>query len=454
MNIQFETSENVNGRITLTVEMADIQPEYDKILKDYRRRANIPGFRPGNVPMSLIKRQVGPQAKMDSLNKLVGKKMYEYFDTNHIHTLGSPLPSSEQTPVDMESDGPFVFAFDVAICPELKVAMNGETTMDYYHISIDDKIIDQQANFYSRRHGEYVKADEYDPDKNDMLKGDLRQLDDDGNTLEGGITVSEAVLMPEYIKVDEQKKLFDGAKLGDVVTFNPRKAYPDHVAEVASLLRIKEEEVATAASDFSFQITEIERYEPAKVDQALFDKVYGEGKVTSEEEFRAHIADELKPQLQANSDQKFLEDVRKECERQTESAVFPEALLKRILLEANKDKGEEFVEKNFAGSITQLRWQIIKEQLAEENGVKVEDADLKAAAKERVRMQFAQYGITNAPEEYVEQYATDMLKNRKEIDELADQALDGKLTAALKGVVKLNEKTVTLDEFRELVKQA
>lgn len=452
MNIQFETSENVNGKLTLTVEMADIQPEYDKILKDYRKRANVPGFRPGNAPMALIKRQVGPQAKMDALNKLVGREMYKYFEDNKIHTLGQPMPNSEQVPVDVESDGPYVFVFDVAVRPQLNVKIDGDTTIDYYNIAIDDKLIDQQVDSYARRHGEYVKAEEYDPAKNDMLKGDLRQLDEAGNTLEGGITVSEAVLMPEYIKVDDQKKLFDGVKLGDIVTFNPRKAYPENDAEIASLLKLKKEEVAGVESDFSFQVTEIQRYEPAKVDQALFDKVYGEGKASSEEEFRALVAEEMKPQLAMNGDYKFLEDLRKEGERQAEGVAFPEAMLKRLLQDSNPDKSAEDIEKNFANSLNYLRWQLIKEDLAEKNGIKIEEADLKEAARGRVRMQFAQYGMSNVPDEYVNQYADDMLKKQESRSELVDEALDHKLIAVMKGVVKLNEKTVTLDEFREMMK--
>lgn len=450
MNIQFETSENVNGKLTITVEDADIQQEVSKILKDYRKRANIPGFRPGNAPMGLIKRQVGQQAKMDAINKFVGNAMYKYFDDNKIKTLGQPMPDPSHTPVDMEADGPYIFKFDVAIRPEFSVNIDANTAIDYYNIAVDDELIGQQVDSYARRHGEYVKAEAYDPDKNDMLKGDLRQLDADGNTLEGGITLSEAVLMPEYIKVDDQKKLFDGAELGDIITFNPRKAYPDNDTELASLLHLDKEEAAKIESDFSYQITEIQRYEPAKVDQALFDKVYGEGEVSSTEEFRTRIADELKPQLTVNSDYKFLEDLHTECERQTEGVAFPEALLKQMLMEANKDKGEEYVERNFAGSLRQLKWQLIKEQLAETNGIKVDDSDLKAAARARVRMQFAQYGMSEVPEEYINKYADDMLKKRENIDEFVDHALDGKLIAKLKGVVKLNEKTVTLNEFRQM----
>lgn len=453
MNIQFETAEQVNGKLTITLEMADIQPEMDKMLKDYRKRANIPGFRPGMAPMSLIKRQVGPQAKVDASNKVLGREMYKYLDDNKIEYFAQPMASADQTPVDIEKDGPYVFMFDLALRPKMDVTVDEKTAVDYYNVAADDKLIDQQIDAYARRHGEYQKGDVYDAAKNDLLKGDLRQLDADGNTLEGGITVSEAVLMPEYIKVDEQKNLFEGAKPGDIITFNPRKAYPENDAEIASLLKLKKEEVAGLESDFSYQVTEIQRFEPAKVDQSLFDKVCGEGKVSSLDEFRKHIEEELKPQLATNGDYKFLEDIRKICEEQTASVVFPEALLKRILKDANKDKDEEFVEKNFAASLSHLKWQLIRENIAEKQGIKVEQSDLKDAARARVRMQFAQYGMSEVPEEYVNQYADEMLKKREQVDEFVDQALDRKLIDKLKTVVKLTEKTVTLDEFRKLMEE-
>lgn len=452
MNILFENPDKVNGLMTVTVEEADFKDDVEKTLKDYRKKANFPGFRPGMVPMGLIKKQFGASVKMDTLNKFVGEKIYTYIKDNKIQMLGEPLPSEKQEPVDIEKDGPYTFMFDIAVAPEFKIELNGDTKLAYYNIKADDKLIDQQVDMFASQLGSYEKADSYDSEQRDMLKGDLRELDADGNTKEGGITVDGAVMMPEYIKVEDQKKLFDNAKPGDIIAFNPRKAYPDNDAEVASLLKIDREAVKSMDSDFSYQVIEISRFKKAEVNQEMFDHVFGKDAVKSEEEFRARIAEGLKPQLQANSDYKFLIDVRKYAEDAVGELTFPDALLKRVMLLNNKDKGEEYVEKNYDESIRQLKWHLIKEQLVAVNNIKVEDADVKAAAKEAARMQFAQYGMNNVPDEYLDNYAGEMLKKRDSAAGFVDSAVENKLVQALKGVVTLDEKTVTLDEFNELMK--
>lgn len=452
MNILFENPDKVNGLMTVTVEDADFKDNVEKTLKDYRKRANFPGFRPGMVPMGLIKKQFGPSVKMDTLNKYVGEQIYNYIRENMIQMLGEPLPSEKQEPVDIEKDGPYTFMFDIAVAPEFKIELNGDTKIAYYDIQADDKLIDQQVDMFASQLGSYEKADSYDGEQRDMLKGDLRELDAEGNTKEGGITVEGAVMMPEYIKVDDQKKLFDNAKPGDIITFNPRKAYPDNDSEVANLLKINRDAVKDVEADFSYQVIEINRFKKADVNQALFDQVFGKDTVKSEEEFRGKIAEGLKPQLQANSDYKFMLDVRKYAEDKVGELTFPDALLKRIMLLNNKDKGEEYVEKNYDESIKQLKWHLIKEQLVAANNIKVEDADVKAAAKEAARMQFAQYGMNNVPEEYLDNYADEMLKKRDSAANFVDSAVEKKLVDALKGVVSLDKKTVTLDEFNELMK--
>lgn len=452
MNILFENPDKVNGLMTVTVEEADFKDDVEKTLKDYRKKANFPGFRPGMVPMGLIKKQFGASVKMDTLNKFVGEKIYTYIKDNKIQMLGEPLPSEKQEPVDIEKDGPYTFMFDIAVAPEFKIELNGDTKLAYYNIKADDKLIDQQVDMFASQLGSYEKADSYDGEQRDMLKGDLRELDADGNTKEGGITVDGAVMMPEYIKVEDQKKLFDNAKPGDIIAFNPRKAYPDNDAEVASLLKIDREAVKSMDSDFSYQVIEISRFKKAEVNQEMFDHVFGKDAVKGEEEFRARIAEGLKPQLQANSDYKFLIDVRKYAEDAVGELTFPDALLKRVMLLNNKDKGEEYVEKNYDESIRQLKWHLIKEQLVAANNIKVEDADVKAAAKEAARMQFAQYGMNNVPDEYLDNYAGEMLKKRDSAAGFVDSAVENKLVQALKGVVTLDEKTVTLDEFNELMK--
>ncbi len=453
MNIQFEAPDKVNGQMTITLETADYQPEVEKTLKDYRKRANIPGFRPGQAPMGMIKRQFGPSVKVDAINKMLGEKLYEYVRENKIQMLGEPLPSEQQEQLDFESDQPLTFKFDIAVAPQFEASLSGKDKVPYYNINVDDKLIDQQVEMYQSRAGEYEKVETFDPEQRDMLKGDLRELDAAGNVKEGGIEVADAVLMPQYMKVDDQKKLFDGSKLGDIITWNPRKAYPESDVEVSSLLKIQKEEVAEHTGDFTYQITEISRFKKAEVNQQLFDQIFGEGTVKSEKEFREMIAGQIAQQFKADSDYKFLLDVRAHVEKKVGKLEFPEAILKRVMIQNNKDRKDaaEFVEKNFEASIKELGWHLMKEQLVAANGIKIEDDDLKAVAKEAARAQFAQYGMSNIPDEYLDNYAADMLKKKENIDGLVDRAVDVKLTAALKGVVKLDEKAISLEDFQKMI---
>ena len=216
MNISFENPDKINGVLKITIEKDDYQGEVDKTLKNYRKQANIPGFRQGQAPIGMIKRQFGMQVKMDVINKILGEKLNGYIIDNKIAMLGNPLPNEAQVEQDLEKDGPFEFIFDIAVAPEINIEINGNDEIDHYSIEVDDKLVDQQVDMFRSRAGHYDKVEEYDAAQNDMLKGDLRELDADGNAKEDGIVVEQAVLMPEYIKVEDQKSLFDGAKLGSV----------------------------------------------------------------------------------------------------------------------------------------------------------------------------------------------------------------------------------------------
>ena len=450
MNIQFECNDKVNGLMTITIESADYQELVDKKLKDYRKKAQMPGFRPGMVPMGLIKKQYGTAVKVDEVNRLLGEKIYEYVRENKIQMLGEPLPNEEkQQPQDLAGDGPFTFVFDIAVAPDFKAELTDKDTIDYYEITVDDKMIDDQVQMFQSQAGEFVEAQEWSG--NDTLTGDLRQLDAEGNTLEGGIEAAGGMVMPSYVKGEDEKKKFDGAKPGDIIIFNPKKAYPDNDAEVAALLKVDKEKVKDLDSDFSYQITSIRHFQPHAIDQELFDRVFGEGNVKDEKDFRQKIADSIKPQLAANSDFRFLADVRKYMEKKVGELTFPEALLKRVMLNNNKDKGADFVEKNFEGSIAELKWHLIKEQLVNAANIKVEDADLKQVAKGAVRQQFAQYGMNNVPDDVVENYAEEQLKKRENIEGLVERAIDLKLMQALKQVVKLNTKKVTFEDFNKTI---
>ena len=452
MKITFDCADKINGLLTMTVEPADYQEQVEKTLKSYRKKAQVPGFRPGMVPMGLIKKQYGTAVKVDEVNKLMGEKLYEYIRENKIQMLGEPLPNEEkQVPQDFEKDGELTFVFDIAVAPEFKAELTGRDKVDYYTITVDDKLIDQQVEMYASQGGEFVKAEVFSG--NDTITGDLRELDKKGNTKEGGITTEGGMVMPAYIKAEDQKKLFEGAKVGDIITFNPKKAYPDNDAEVAALLKVDKEQVKDLKADFSYQITEIRHFQPAEVNQALFDRVFGEGTVKDEKAFREKIAEMLKAQLVSNSDYKFMLDVRAHMEKKVGDVTFPEALLKRVMLQNNKDKDADYVEKNFEGSIKELKWHLIKEQLVAANEVKVEDADVKAVAKDAIRQQFAQYGMSNVPDDVLENYAAEQMKKRENVEGFVDRAVEQKLVEKLKTVVKLTKKSVSLADFNKLMQE-
>ncbi|ATV26585.1 trigger factor [Prevotella intermedia] len=455
MKISFENPDKLNGLLTIVVEEADYKEEVEKALKDYRKRANIPGFRPGQVPMGLLKRQVGPQVKMDAINKILGENLQKYIVDNKIHMLGQPMASETQEAVELEKPAPYTFKFDIAVAPEFSIELTNKDTIDYYEIKVDDKLIDQQVEMFASRAGHYDKAEEFEPEKRDMLKGDIRELDENGNTLEGGITVEGAVMMPQYIKVDDQKKLFDGSKLGDIITFNPRKAYPEGDAEIASLLKIDRKEVENHTGDFSYQITEISRFVNAENNKELWDSVYGaEANINDEAAFRAAIAEGISKQLERDSDYKFMQDLRAYADKKVGDLQFPDTLLKRVMLANNEDKGAEFVEKNYEPSIKELKWHLVRDQIAKANNIQVEDADIRESAAQMARAQFAQYGMNNVPDEYVNNYVEEMMKKRENIDSFIEAALDRKLSVALKSVVKLKKKSVSLDEFNKLMMPA
>lgn len=449
MKVSFENPDKINGLLTITVEEDDYKSEVEKTLKDYRKKANVPGFRPGQVPMGMIKRQFGSAVKMDAVNKIVGEQINKYIADNKINMLGQPLASEAQQPQDLEKEAPYTFIFDIAVAPEFDIELTAKDKIDYYDITVDDALIDRQVEMFASRLGKNADVEEYAD--GDVVKGDLRELDEKGNTKENGLTVEAAMVMPEYIKAAAQKKLFKGAKVGDVITFNPRKAYKDRDAELASLLKVGKDKLAEHEGDFSYQITNIQRFENHPVDQELFDQTFGKGQVKDEKEFRAKIAEGLKKQLEMDSDYKFLQDVRKYAEEKVGQLTYPDALLKRVMKENNKEKNQEFIDKNYEASIRELTWSLIRNKLSEKAQVKVNDDDVRNAARETARVQFAQYGMNNVPDEYVNNYADQLLKKQESVQQFVDRAVDLKLIEAIKKIVKLNKKSISLDDFNKMM---
>ena len=449
MNVSLQNIDKVSALLTVKLEKADYQPQVDKSLKNIRQKAQVPGFRPGMVPMSLVKKMYGKSVIADEVNKLLSEKVYEYIKENNVNILGEPMPNEEKQPdIDFDTMEEFEFVFDIALAPEFKAEVSSQDKVDYYTIEVTDEMVENQIKAYTQRNGKYEQVEAYE--ENDMLKGLLAELDEEGNTKEGGIQVEGAVMMPSYMKNDEQKAIFANSKVNDVLVFNPDAAYEGNAVEIASLLKIDKEAAAEVKSNFSFQVEEVTRFVNGELNQELFDQVFGKDAVKTEEEFRAKVKESIAAQFVADSDYKFLIDVRKVLADKVGKLEFPDALLKRVMLMNNKDKGEEFVNENYDKSIEELTWHLIKEQLVKENDIKVEQDDVINMAKEATKAQFAQYGMLTIPDDILENYAKEMLKKKESIDGLVNRVVETKLAAALKGKVTLENKTVSMEEFNKM----
>ena len=441
MNISVENIDKVNAVMTAVVEPADYTEKYEKAIKDAKKKMNMPGFRPGMVPVGLIKKQFGVSILAEEVNKILQDGLFNYIRENKINMLGEPLPTEENNNVDLKEGESFTFKFELAIAPEFEVKLTKKDKVDYYNVEVTDQMVDNQVDMYRQRGGKYDQVDSYED--NDMVKGVITELN-----VETPVTAENVVMLPKYFKNDDQKKLFDGVKVNDVVTFNPSVAYDNNEAELTSLLKVEKEDALNHKGEFTFQVTEITRFVLGPLDQELFDTVFPGDEVKTEADFRAKVKELIEDQFKKDSDYKFILDVRKYVTEKVGKLEFPEDKLKKILLANVGD--QEKVDAQFEKSIEELTWHLIKEQLVEMTGVKVDDNDVKEMAKEVTRMQFAQYGMLNIPEEYLESSVTEMLKKRETVDNLIDRCIEVKLGAALKEKVGLKESTVSAEDFNKM----
>lgn len=451
MNVSLNNIDATKGIVKLEIVKADYADKVEKSLRSFRQKANVPGFRKGMVPMGMVKKMYGKHVLVEEINKLVSENLYGYIRESKLNILGEPLPNeTEQKEINFDTQEDFEFCFDVALAPEIKIELSKNDRVPYYQVLIDDEMVAKQVEAYQANFGSYDQASEVE--EKDLVKGTLAELEN-GTPKEGGIVVEDAVLMPMYIKEEAEKAKFIGATANTVVVFNPNTAFEGAAEEIASLLKVDKEAVAGITGDFSFEIKEVTRHKGAELNSELFDKVFGEGVVSSEEEFKGKIREALLEQFTPQGDFKFLTDTRELLVEKAGELAFPEELLKRWLLVANDKNTKEKVDEDYPQIIEDLKYHLIKEALVKENNLKVEDGDIENFAKRVAKAQFAQYGMLSVPEAVLDNYAKDMLKNKQTLQNILDRAVEEKLAGWLKEQVELDIKEVSVDEFNKLFEE-
>ncbi len=452
MNVSHQNTDNLNAVISIEISKADYQDKVDKSLRAYGQKANIPGFRKGKVPFSILTKMFGKSVRVEEINRLVSEALYNYIRDNKLNILGEPMTAEDMT-VDLDAQDDFTFRFDVALAPELNVKVDKSISVPYYTITVDDDMVKRQDESFRARFGKQVSVDE-STDEKDLIKGSMVELSSDGTPLEGGITVESTIVSPNYFKSDDEKAKFAGVKKGDKVVFNPSKSCNASVAELASMLNIDKEKAANVTSDFEMTVTDITHLQPAELNQEFFDSIFGKDTVKTEEEYLAKIREMIAHQLVPESDYRFSLDSRAAIEKAVGDFELPDAFLKRWLLATDKERKAETIDDDYSRMVPDLKWQLIKEQIVKQFDIHVDDNDLKAMAKRVAASQFAQYGMTGVPDDVLERYGNEMLSNKDTRSRLINQATEMKIQTAIKESVTLNHKEVSMENFQKLFETA
>ena len=438
MAVSIKQTSDVAAVITVTIAPTDYLPQVEKEIKNYQKRANIPGFRKGHAPLGLIKKQVGTSVKVEEINRAVVNALFSYIDEEKLDILGSPIPVENEKEYDFATEENFEFSYDVALAPKLEIKLTKRDKLAYYRIAATKQMEDEQIQRMLESAGKQVDVESVED--NDVVYGRMLQLEN-GEAKEGGIEAEKAKLI--------------GAKVGDMLTIEPFALYEGDAANIATLLSIEKEAVpALDGVSFSYQIHKISRHVPAEMNEEFFAQAFGEASdVRTEEALRANIRESFAEQFATESDYKFTRDLRTLLLKKAGKVAYDEALLKRIFIARNKDVKEDELDRDLPKILDDITFDRIKAQMLEAAGVKIEEEDVKKFALVVAKNQFAMYGMTSVPDDVLAGYAENMLKDNRTKENLIDRVADSKLAAIAKEKVAVEEKEVSPEEFNALMSE-
>ncbi len=445
MKIDYAKTNDVIGEITMVVEESDYADKVKKQLKEIGKKHAEPGFRPGHVPAGLIAKKYGKAVKYDEINKLVGEAIFDYIKENGINVLGNPIPDKANAINEDASE--FTLKFKVGVAPEFEVKIDKDLHIPYYNIQVTDEMVARQDEALRRRFGKQEPGDEVDATA--LVKGVITELNEDGTVKEEGVVVENGIVAPQYFKSEDQRALFEGKQVGDSVVFNPAATCESNPTELASMLNLPKEEAEKHQGDFRFDIKEIIVLKPAELNEEFFKEAFGET-VKDEEGYRETVKKMIQDSLTGDQNYRFTIDAEKAIRKEVGEIQLPDEVLKEFLISQNEALNEENIDKEYDQIRSQLVWDLEKDKMINALDIKVEDADLQNTARLMARNQFAQYGMTNVPEDAVEHYAGEILKDEKARNTIYRQTSDMKLFNAIRAAVSLDEKEVSVDEFKDL----
>ena len=449
MDITKENIDDLNALLKIKVEAKDYQEKVDETLKDYRKKANIPGFRKGKVPMGVVKKQYGKSVLADELNKMVSQKLFDYIEAEKLDILGNPLPKEDEDfKGDFDNPESFEFIYEIGLSPEVDVNISGKNKYEYTKVKVDKKLIDKQVGDLTKRYGKLVSGEKVG--EKDMILGQFVELNDDGEIKEQGIMHSATISM-EFVEKDSVKKELLGKKVGDEIIVNPFDVSRGG-KDTASMLGIEEKDLENISEKFRLKITEVKVMEPAELNQELFDKLFGEGNVKSEAEMRERINNDLEKMFEKDSEQILARRITNDLLDKSKIDL-PDNFLKRWILASQKEDSDltkEKLEEDYDEYARGLKWQLIKSKIFKDNDIKVEQEEVLNHTKRLLVEQYAQYGMPAPEEEMLNASAQQVLSNKEEAQRIFDMLGEEKLVSFFKDTVKLNEKEVDYDKFVEI----
>ncbi len=446
MNVTLNKIDNVNATLTISFKEEDYQSDVKKRLREIGEKRPIKGFRPGHVPVGMLQKLFGTEVLTDVIDRKVSKELTDYIVNNKIDVLGEPMLSKD-TKVDFNKDKDFDFKFELGLSPAFELKLDKRVKVPYYTIEVSQEMVDKQNESFRKRYGRQVPGEIATEDA--LLKGEMVELDENGQEKEEGIKVERTIVSPQYLKDDDEKAKFVGKKAKEEVIFNPYKAANGNLTELAAMLNV-DKAAANVMSDFKFVIDEILVNQEAELNQEFFDNVLGKDEAKDEKEYFEKLKEMISKQLQSDSNYRFTIDAEKVLRKKIGDLELPDEFLKRFLLTRSKDADEKKIEEEYPKTRQQIQWQLIKEKVARNFDVKVELEDRMRLARFYAAQQFAQYGMSNLPEDVIDKYAHELLEKREYAEDISNRAFEDKVYAAIKEAVGIDEKTVTVDEFNKL----